>query len=37
VPKVWFQVKGVDAALNARLQELARDFEGATLHDCVAR
>lgn len=34
VPKVWFQVKGVDAALNARLQELGREFEGATLHDC---
>jgi cell division septation protein DedD len=37
VPKVWFQVKGVDAALNARLQEIAREFEGATLHDCAAR
>ena len=37
VPKVWFQVRTVDGALNARLQEIARDFEGATLHDCVAR
>jgi hypothetical protein len=37
VPKLWFQVKSVDAALNARLQELAREFEGATLHDCAAR
>jgi hypothetical protein len=34
VPKVWFQVKSVDAALRARLQELSREFEGATLHDC---
>jgi SPOR domain len=37
VPKVWFQVRTVDGALNARLQEIARDFEGATLHDCVVR
>jgi hypothetical protein len=34
---VWFQVRSVDAALNARLQEIARDFEGATLHDCIGR
>jgi pyruvate/2-oxoglutarate dehydrogenase complex dihydrolipoamide acyltransferase (E2) component len=37
VARVWFQVRGVDAALNARLQEIARDFEGATLHECAAR
>lgn len=37
VPKVWFQVRGVEPALHARLQEIARDLEGATLHDCVAR
>jgi hypothetical protein len=37
VPKVWFQVRSVDAALNARLQEMAREFEGATLHDCAVR
>lgn len=37
VPKVWFQVRSVDAALQSRLQEMARDFEGATLHDCAAR
>jgi hypothetical protein len=37
VPKVWFQVRSVDAALQSRLQELARVFEGATLHDCAAR
>jgi len=37
VPKVWFQVREVDAGLQARLEALARDFEGATLHDCAAR
>lgn len=37
VARAWFQVRGVDAALNARLQEIARDFEGATLHECAAR
>lgn len=37
VPKVWFQVREVDAGLRARLEALARDFEGATLHDCAAR
>jgi hypothetical protein len=37
VARVWFQVRSVDAALNARLQEIARDFEGATLHECVGR
>jgi hypothetical protein len=37
VPKVWFQVRDVDAALQARLEALAKDFEGATLHDCAAR
>jgi hypothetical protein len=37
VPKVWFQLRTVDGALNARLQEIARDFEGATLHECSAR
>jgi hypothetical protein len=37
VPKVWFQVREVDAALRARLQELARAYEGATLHECAAR
>jgi hypothetical protein len=34
---VWFQVRTVDGALNARLQDIARDFEGATLHECAAR
>lgn len=37
VPKVWFQVREVDAPLQARLEAAARDFEGATLHECVAR
>lgn len=37
VPKVWFQVRGVDAALAARLRAIAQDFEGATLHDCAQR
>ena len=37
VPKVWFQLRLVDPALHARLQEMAREFEGATLHECAAR
>lgn len=37
VPKVWFQVRGVDAPLQEKLQGIARDFEGATLHDCAQR
>jgi len=37
VPKVWFQVREVDTALRARLDALAADYEGATLHDCEAR
>lgn len=37
VPKLWFQVRGVEPALHARLQEIAREFEGATLHDCAQR
>ena len=37
VPKIWYQVRTVDAALNAKLQEIARDFEGATLHECTPR
>jgi hypothetical protein len=37
VPKVWFQVRTVEQALQARLLEIAREFEGATLHDCAAR
>lgn len=37
VPKVWFQLRLVDPALHARLQEMAREFEGATLHECAER
>jgi len=37
VPKQWFQVRTVDQALHARLQEIAKEFEGATLHECAAR
>lgn len=35
VPKVWLQVKGVDAALQARLNEIARGVEGTELRDCA--
>jgi len=37
VPKVWFQVRDADTALQAKLGELAKRFEGATLHDCTPR
>lgn len=37
VPKVWYQLRKVEPGLLARLQEIAKEFEGATLHDCVAR
>lgn len=37
VPKIWFQVRGLEPALHARLQDIAREFEGATLHDCAQR
>ena len=37
VPKVWFQVRDVDAPLQKKLQDMARDFEGATLHACAPR
>lgn len=37
VPKVWFQLRDVDAPLQEKLQEIARDFEGATLHECAPR
>jgi len=35
VPKVWLQVKDVDAPLFARLRETARGIEGSELRDCV--
>jgi len=34
VPKVWLQVKGVDAALEARLKEIARQVDGSELRSC---
>ena len=34
VPKVWLQVKGVDAALEARLKDIARQVEGSELRGC---
>lgn len=34
VPKVWLQVKSVDAPLAARLKELAAQVEGSELRNC---
>ena len=34
VPKVWLQVKSVDAALEAKLKELATQIEGSELKSC---
>jgi hypothetical protein len=34
VPKVWLQVKSVDAPLQARLKEIARQVEGSELRAC---
>jgi hypothetical protein len=34
VPKVWLQVKGVDASLEARLKEIARQVDGSELKTC---
>jgi hypothetical protein len=34
VPKVWLQMKGVDAALEARLREITRQMEGSELRSC---
>lgn len=36
-PKVWYQVRDVDAPLRSRLEDISRDFDGATLHDCAPR
>jgi hypothetical protein len=33
-PKIWLQVKSVDAPLQARLKEIARQIEGSELKDC---
>ena len=35
VPKIWLQVKDVDAALEARLKELSRQIDGSELRPCV--
>jgi hypothetical protein len=34
VPKLWLQVKGVDASLEARLKEIARQMQGSELRGC---
>ena len=34
VPTVWLPVKSVDAPLQARLKEIAREIEGSELRDC---
>lgn len=34
VAKIWLQVKGVDAPLEARLKEIARQIEGSELKSC---
>jgi hypothetical protein len=34
VPKVWFQLRGADAALQARFRETAPGFPGTEVHDC---
>ena len=34
VPKVWLQVRDVDAALRARLREVSQAIEGSELRDC---
>jgi hypothetical protein len=34
VPKVWLQVKNVDAPLQARLKEITRQVEGSELREC---
>ncbi len=34
VPKVWLQVKSVDAPTQARLREIARQVEGSELREC---
>ena len=34
VPKVWLQVRGADAALAARLQDVARQIEGSEVRPC---
>jgi hypothetical protein len=35
VPKVWLQMKGMDAATEARLKEIARQVDGSELRSCA--
>ena len=35
VPKIWLQVKSVDAPLAARLKDIARQVEGSELKECL--
>ncbi len=35
VPKVWLQVQGVDATLEARLKDIARQVDGSELRACL--
>jgi hypothetical protein len=37
VPKVWLQMKDVDAPLQARLREIARGIEGSELRACSSQ
>ena len=34
VPKLWLQVRGIDAALEAKLKEIAREIDGTELRAC---
>ncbi|HTP62521.1 MAG TPA: SPOR domain-containing protein [Burkholderiales bacterium] len=34
VPKIWFQLRGADAPLQARFRETAPGFPGTDIHDC---
>jgi hypothetical protein len=34
VPKLWMQVRGIDAALEAKLKEIAREIDGTELRAC---
>jgi hypothetical protein len=34
LPRIWLQVRGIDAALEARLKEIARQLEGSELRAC---
>lgn len=36
VPRVWVQVKSVDAPLQSKLKEIARQLEGSELRECAA-